>query len=66
MKTLIVEVIDAKRIGELVTVGRIFGDTPDIVALGTGDDPRYLYHGLLQRRGRGRQPDRCLGQPDPQ
>lgn len=39
MKTLIVEVIDAKRIGELVTVGRIFGDTPDIVALGTGDIP---------------------------
>lgn len=39
MKTLIVEVIDAKRIGELITVGRIFGDTPDIVALGTGDIP---------------------------
>ncbi|BBO79481.1 electron transfer flavoprotein subunit beta [Desulfosarcina ovata subsp. sediminis] len=39
MKTLIVEVMDTKRIGELVTVGRIFGDTPDILALGTGDVP---------------------------
>lgn len=39
MKTLIVERIEPKRIGELVTVGRIFGETPDILALGTGEIP---------------------------
>lgn len=39
MKTLIIEVVDAKRIGELVTVGRLFGDTPDILALGVGEVP---------------------------
>jgi len=39
MKTLIVEIIDSKRIGELVTAGRIFGGSPDIVALGAGDIP---------------------------
>ena len=39
MKTLIIEVVDAKRIGELVTVARIFGDTPDILALGADQIP---------------------------
>lgn len=39
MKTLIIEVVDAKRIGELVTVARIFGDTPDILALGADAIP---------------------------
>ena len=39
MKTLIIEVVDAKRIGELVTVARIFGDTPDILALGSDAIP---------------------------
>jgi electron transfer flavoprotein alpha subunit len=37
MKTLIIEVVDTKRIGELVTVARIFGDMPDILVLGSGD-----------------------------
>ena len=39
MKTLIIDIIDPKRIGELVTAGRIFGDSPDIIALGAGDIP---------------------------
>ncbi len=39
MKTLIIEVVDAKRIGELVTVGRIFGDAPDILVIGASDVP---------------------------
>jgi electron transfer flavoprotein alpha subunit len=39
MKTLIIEIIDSKRIGELVTAGRMFGDSPDIIALGAGDIP---------------------------
>ncbi len=39
MKTLIVEIIEPKRIGELVTVSRKFCDKPDIVALGAGDLP---------------------------
>lgn len=39
MKTLIIEVIDEKRIGELVTAGRLFGGYPDILALGEGDIP---------------------------
>lgn len=39
MKTLIIEVVDTKRIGELVTVGRLFGDAPDILALGAGEIP---------------------------
>lgn len=39
MKTLIVEHIDPKKIGELVTVSRIFGDTCDILALGDGRIP---------------------------
>ena len=39
MKTLIVEIIDSKRIGELVTAGRILGGSPDIVALGAGEIP---------------------------
>ena len=39
MKTLIIDIIDPKRIGELVTAGRILGDGPDIVALGAGDIP---------------------------
>ncbi|BBO80985.1 electron transfer flavoprotein subunit beta [Desulfosarcina ovata subsp. sediminis] len=42
MKTLIVEIVDAKRIGELVTAARLIGDEPDILALGTGAVPgRY-------------------------
>lgn len=39
MKTLIIENIDLKKIGELVTVSRQFCDTPDIIALGEGDIP---------------------------
>ncbi len=39
MKTLIIEVVDTKRIGELVTVGRLFGDTPDILVLGAEEIP---------------------------
>jgi electron transfer flavoprotein alpha subunit len=39
MKSLIIEIIDPKRIGELVTVGRIFGGSPDILALGKGPIP---------------------------
>lgn len=39
MKSLIIEIIDPKRIGELVTAGRIFGGSPDILALGEGDIP---------------------------
>lgn len=39
MKSLIIEIIDPKRIGELVTAGRIFGGSPDILALGKGDIP---------------------------
>ncbi|MFH0726450.1 MAG: electron transfer flavoprotein subunit alpha/FixB family protein, partial [Pseudomonadota bacterium] len=39
MKSLIIEIIDPKRIGELVTVGRIFGGAPDILALGKGEIP---------------------------
>jgi electron transfer flavoprotein alpha subunit len=39
MKTLIIENIDLKKIGELVTVSRLFCDTPDIIALGDGEIP---------------------------
>jgi electron transfer flavoprotein alpha subunit len=39
MKSLLIEIIDPKRIGELVTVARIFGGTPDILALGKGAIP---------------------------
>lgn len=39
MKTLIIEIIDAKRIGELVTAGRLLGGSPDILVLGKGDIP---------------------------
>ncbi|WP_054702711.1 electron transfer flavoprotein subunit alpha/FixB family protein, partial [Desulfosarcina cetonica] len=39
MKSLIIEVIDTKRIGELVTVSRTLGTTPDILVLGEGDIP---------------------------
>jgi electron transfer flavoprotein alpha subunit len=39
MKTLIIEVVDTKRIGELVTVSRMFDDTPDILALGAPEVP---------------------------
>lgn len=37
MKTLIVEIIEPKRLGELVTASKKFCDKPDIVALGEGD-----------------------------
>jgi len=36
MKTLIVEIIEPKRLGELVTASRKFCDQPDIVAVGSG------------------------------
>ena len=39
MKTLIVEVLDPVRLGELYTVSKFFGETPDLVALGQGDVP---------------------------
>ncbi len=39
MKTLIIEIIDAARLGELYTVSKFFTDTPDLVALGEGDIP---------------------------
>ncbi|WP_027716136.1 electron transfer flavoprotein subunit alpha/FixB family protein [Desulfuromonas sp. TF] len=39
MKTLIVETANPKILGELVSVSRIFGETPDIVVLGLGDLP---------------------------
>lgn len=39
MKPLIIEIIDARRIGELVTAARIFGAAPDLLALGAGDIP---------------------------
>ena len=39
MKTLIVEVVDPARLGELYTVSRFFTDLPDLVALGKGDVP---------------------------
>ena len=39
MKTLIIEIIDPNRLGELITVSKQFCDTPDIVALGKGDLP---------------------------
>ncbi|CCK78326.1 electron transfer flavoprotein subunit alpha/FixB family protein [Desulfobacula toluolica] len=39
MKTLIIENIDLKKIGELVTVSKQFCDAPDIIALGEGDIP---------------------------
>jgi electron transfer flavoprotein alpha subunit len=39
MKSLIIEIADAKRIGELVTAGRSFGGSPDLLAIGKGDIP---------------------------
>jgi electron transfer flavoprotein alpha subunit len=36
MKSLIIEINDTKRIGELVTAGKIFGSTPDILVIGKG------------------------------
>lgn len=39
MKALIVEKIEPKRIGELVTVGNILGGAPDILAVGEGIIP---------------------------
>lgn len=39
MKTLIIETIDPKKIGELVTASRQFCDTPDIIAVGNGQVP---------------------------
>lgn len=39
MKTLIIERIEPKRLGELVTVSGLFGGKPDIVALGEGPVP---------------------------
>ncbi|MCF8077467.1 MAG: electron transfer flavoprotein subunit alpha/FixB family protein [Desulfotignum sp.] len=39
MKTLIIENIDLKKIGELKTVSRYFCELPDIIALGEGDIP---------------------------
>lgn len=40
MKTLIVEIVDPVRLGELYTVSKLFGETPpDLVALGKGEVP---------------------------
>ncbi|BBO77884.1 electron transfer flavoprotein subunit alpha [Desulfosarcina widdelii] len=39
MKTLIIEMIEPKRLGELVTVSREFCEKPDIVAVGSGQIP---------------------------
>jgi electron transfer flavoprotein alpha subunit len=39
MKTLIIENIDPKKIGELMTVSKKFCDLPDIIALGEGPVP---------------------------
>jgi len=39
MKTLIVEIIEPKRLGELVTASKNFCDKPDIVAVGSGQLP---------------------------
>jgi electron transfer flavoprotein alpha subunit len=39
MKTLIVEVIDANKLGELLTVSRVFCDKPDLLAVGQGEVP---------------------------
>jgi len=39
MKTLIVEIVDPARLGELYTVSKFFGETPDLVALGKGEVP---------------------------
>ncbi len=39
MKTLIIEIIEPGRIGELLTVSKCFGDKADIVALGKGAVP---------------------------
>ena len=39
MKTLIVESIDLKKLGELVTVSKKFCDKPDIIALGVDELP---------------------------
>lgn len=37
MKTLIVEIIEPNRLGELVTVSKTFCDIPDLVSLGKGE-----------------------------
>ena len=37
MKTLIIETANPKILGELVTVGRLFSATPDVVVLGSGE-----------------------------
>lgn len=39
MKTLIIEIIEPNRLGELVTVSKTFCDKPDLVALGEGEVP---------------------------
>ncbi len=39
MKTLIIEIIEPKRLGELVTVSREFCEQPDLVAVGAGKIP---------------------------
>ncbi|RLC31259.1 MAG: electron transfer flavoprotein subunit alpha/FixB family protein [Deltaproteobacteria bacterium] len=39
MKTLIIEIIEPNRLGELVTVSKMFCDRPDLVALGEGVIP---------------------------
>lgn len=39
MKTLIVELIDPARLGELYAVSRFFGESPDLIALGSGEVP---------------------------
>jgi electron transfer flavoprotein alpha subunit len=39
MKTLIIETANPKILGELVTAGKIFNPTPDVVVLGAGELP---------------------------
>jgi len=39
MKTLIIEIVEPKRLGELLTVSRKFCDQPDIVVVGAGKVP---------------------------
>jgi electron transfer flavoprotein alpha subunit len=39
MKTLIIDIVDSRRLGELVTAARILGSEPDILAMGPGDIP---------------------------
>lgn len=39
MKTLVIDIVDSRRLGELVTAARVLGSEPDILAIGSGDIP---------------------------